>query len=139
MKHSFVVRHTVHNRGFTLVEIMIVVAIIALLAAAAVPGFLRARKRSQGVTVLTDLRLIDGAMDQYALEYNKGGNATITVAAWKTYMKPGTRLYSSNTNIFGDAYGDQTLGILPPVPSRTWDSLTDVCDASFWSPYVRGN
>ena len=139
MKHSFVVRHTVHNRGFTLVEIMIVVAIIALLAAAAVPGFLRARKRSQGVTVLTDLRLIDGAMDQYALEYNKGGNATITVAAWKTYMKPGTRLYSSNTNIFGDAYGDKTIGILPRVPSRTWDSLTDVCDASFWSPYVRGN
>ena len=47
--------------GFTLVEIMIVVAIIALLAAIAVPGFLRARKRSQAVRVLEDLRLIDHA------------------------------------------------------------------------------
>ena len=139
MKPSLFTRHPASSRGFTLVEIMIVVAIIALLAAIAVPGFLRARKRSQGVTVLTDLRLIDGAMDQYALEYNKGGNATIPIAAWKLYMKPGTRLYATNTNIFGDAYGDQTLGTLPPVPSKTWDNLMDVCDASFWNPYVRGN
>ena len=139
MKPAFFVHPAARNRGFTLVEIMIVLAIIALLAAIAVPGFLRARKRSQGVSVLTDLRLIDGAMDQYALEYNKGGNATITVAAWKLYIKPGTRLYSTTTNIFGDTYGDQTLGTLPPVPSKTWDALNDVCDASFWSPYIRSN
>src|SRR5262245_30639542 len=54
--------------GFTLVEIMIVVAIIALLAAIAVPGFLRARKRSQASRILNDLRLIDAACDQYAIE-----------------------------------------------------------------------
>ena len=57
--------------GFTLVEIMIVVAIIALLAAIAVPGFLRARKRSQASRVLNDLRLIDAAVDQYAIENNR--------------------------------------------------------------------
>ena len=139
MKPSILVHPNARNRGFTLVEIMIVVAIIALLAAMAVPGFLRSRKRSQAVTVLTDLRLIDGAMDQYALEYNKAANVTIPVAAWKMYIKPGTRLYSTNKSIFGDTYGDQTLGTLPPVPSQTWDSLSDVCDASFWNPYVRSN
>ena len=58
--------------GFTLVEIMIVVAIIALLAAIAVPGFLRARKRSQASRVVNDLRLIDSAVDQYAIENNRG-------------------------------------------------------------------
>ena len=48
------------KRGaFTLVEIMIVVAIIALLAAIAVPGFLRARKRSQASRIVNDLRMID--------------------------------------------------------------------------------
>ncbi len=57
--------------GFTLVEIMIVVAIIALLAAIAVPGFLRARKRSQASRIINDLRLIDSAVDQYAIETNK--------------------------------------------------------------------
>ena len=56
------------TRGFTLVEIMIVVAIIALLASIAVPGFLRARKRSQASRILNDLRLIDSALDQYAIE-----------------------------------------------------------------------
>jgi prepilin-type N-terminal cleavage/methylation domain-containing protein len=57
--------------GFTLVEIMIVVAIIALLAAIAVPGFLRARKRSQASRILNDLRMIDAAVDQYAIETNR--------------------------------------------------------------------
>ena len=50
---------------------MIVVAIIALLAAIAVPGFLRARKRSQATRILNDLRMIDAAVDQYAIETNR--------------------------------------------------------------------
>ena len=64
--------------GFTLVEIMIVVAIIALLAAIAVPGFIRARKRSQATRMLEDLRLIDAAVDQYAVETNKKGGFAVT-------------------------------------------------------------
>ena len=47
------------------------VAIIALLAAIAVPGFLRARKRSQASKILNDLRMIDSAIDQYAIETGK--------------------------------------------------------------------
>jgi type II secretory pathway pseudopilin PulG len=49
-------------------EIMIVVAIIRLLAAIAVPSFLRARMRAQASTVLNEARQLDGAKDQYALE-----------------------------------------------------------------------
>jgi len=67
------------HAGFTLVEIMIVVAIIALLAAIAVPNFLRSRKRSQATQVLSDLRIIDSAADQYAIETNKSGGSTV---AW---------------------------------------------------------
>ena len=55
---------TKNRGGFTLVEIMIVVAIIALLAAIAVPNFLRARKRSQAARIMDDLRMIDNAIDQ---------------------------------------------------------------------------
>ena len=73
--------------GFTLVEIMIVVAIIALLAAIAVPGFLRARKRSQASRVVNDLRLIDSAVDQYAIENNKATGASVGTADWGAYMK----------------------------------------------------
>ena len=65
--------------GFTLVEIMIVVAIIALLAAIAVPGFLRARKRSQASRILNDLRMIDAAVDQYAIETNRSTNFAVGI------------------------------------------------------------
>lgn len=126
------------SAAFTLVEMMIVLAIICLLASIAVPGFLRARKRAQANSIRSDLRMIDSAMDQYALEYNKPANSTITVTAWQLYMKPGTRLYNTNTDIFGDSYGSQQLGVLPPVPAAAWDSLSDVADGSFWAPYIKG-
>ena len=78
--------------GFTLVEIMIVVAIIALLAAIAVPGFLRARKRSQASRIINDLRLIDSAVDQYAIENNKTTGATFRVADWTQLPEEGLEL-----------------------------------------------
>ena len=70
-------RFSKSRQGFTLVEIMIVVAIIALLASIAVPGFLRARKRSQASRIINDLRLIDGAVDMYAIENNKAGGQPV--------------------------------------------------------------
>jgi Type II secretory pathway, pseudopilin PulG len=71
------------------VEIMIVVAIIALLAAIAVPGFLRARKRSQASRIINDLRLIDSAVDQYAIETNKKSGDPVAVSDWTNYLKKG--------------------------------------------------
>jgi prepilin-type N-terminal cleavage/methylation domain-containing protein len=59
-----------NRKGFTLVEIMIVVAIIALLAAIAVPSFINARTKSMQSSCQNNLRLIDGAMQQYALDYS---------------------------------------------------------------------
>ncbi len=124
------------NRGgFTLVEIMIVVAIIALLAAIAVPGFLRARKRSQASRVINDLRLIDAAVDQYAIENNKTSGSTVTVAQWTAYMKKGSTLYNTGQDLFGNTYGTQTVDSLPKVPNATWMTLSDVADTNFWSPY----
>lgn len=121
--------------GFTLVEIMIVVAIIALLAAIAVPGFLRARKRSQASKVLNDLRMIDAAVDQYAIEKTKTGGAPVAVADWINYVKKDTQLYATGADLFGHDYGAQTVDSLPKVPQTTYDALSDVADTSFWSPY----
>src|ERR1700677_5011584 len=91
--------------GFTLVEIMIVVAIIALLAAIAVPNFLRARKRSQATRILEDLRLIDAAMDQYAIDTGKTSGFVPQFGDIQNYLKTGTTLYSTGTDLFGDTYG----------------------------------
>ncbi|MFP4380837.1 MAG: competence type IV pilus major pilin ComGC [Candidatus Sumerlaeia bacterium] len=59
------------NKGFTLVEIMIVVAIIGILVGIAVPGFIKARKQAQGKACSENLAKIDGAKEQWALENNK--------------------------------------------------------------------
>src|SRR5690242_3776210 len=106
--------------GFTLVEIMIVVAIIALLAAIAVPGFLRARKRSQASRILNDLRLIDSAVDQYAIETNKATSAPVNTSDWTNYMKKGSLLYNTGKDIFGNDYGTQTVDSLPKISSSAW-------------------
>src|SRR6266436_1933829 len=121
--------------GFTLVEIMIVVAIIALLAAIAVPGFLRARKRSQATRILNDLRLIDSAVDQYAIETNKSTGSTVNVTDWTNYLKKGTSLYNTGQDLFSDDYGSQIVDSLPSVPASAKASLSDVADPAFWSPY----
>jgi prepilin-type N-terminal cleavage/methylation domain-containing protein len=121
--------------GFTLVEIMIVVAIIALLAAIAVPGFLRARKRTQASKILNDLRLIDSAVDQYAIETNKASGAAVAITDWTNYLKKGSVLYNTGADLFSNAYGAQTVDSLPKVPTSSKSSLSDVADTSFWSPY----
>jgi len=114
---------------------MIVVAIIALLAAIAVPNFLRARKRSQATRVLEDLRLLDSATDQYAIETNKQGGMTPVFGDLKNYLKTGTVLYISGNDIFGDSYGPFTVDSIPQVPVSAFSALSDVAPAAFWSPY----
>jgi prepilin-type N-terminal cleavage/methylation domain-containing protein len=126
---------TSRRTGFTLVEIMIVVAIIALLAAIAVPGFLRARKRSQASRIINDLRLIDSAVDQYAIETNKKTGDLVDVTDWSNYLKKDTVLYSTGKDILGADYGVQAVDQLPAVPTTSKDALSDVTDATFWSPY----
>src|SRR3989442_11225736 len=102
--------------GFTLVEIMIVVAIIALLAAIAVPNFLRARKRSQATKVLEDLRILDHAVDQYAIETGKSASCNPAFDDLKNYIKAGTPLYTSGQDVFGNDFGPFTVDQTPKVP-----------------------
>jgi len=75
--------------GFTLIEIMIVVAIIGLLAAIAIPNFVHARTTAQMNACINNLRQIDAAIQQWALENNQGVGAAVTAANITPYLGRG--------------------------------------------------
>ena len=66
----------INRKGFTLVEIMIVVAIIGLLAAIAIPNFVRARAKAQAEACIANLRQIEGAVQVWAVDNNQPDTAT---------------------------------------------------------------
>jgi prepilin-type N-terminal cleavage/methylation domain-containing protein len=78
------------NSAFTLVEIMIVVAIIGLLAAIAIPNFVKARGTAQTNACINNLRQIDGAKEQWALENKKSAGTAVDTAGVAAYIKGGT-------------------------------------------------
>ncbi len=73
--------------GFTLVEIMIVVAIIGLLAVIAIPNFMRARSTAQRNACISNLRQIDGGKQQWAIENKKPNTAIPTSDEVLLYIK----------------------------------------------------
>jgi prepilin-type N-terminal cleavage/methylation domain-containing protein len=76
--------------GFTLVEIMIVVAIIGLLATIAIPNFVRARLKAQQSACINNLRQIDGAKQTWALENKASQNTVPVIANIQPYLGRGT-------------------------------------------------
>jgi prepilin-type N-terminal cleavage/methylation domain-containing protein len=105
---------TSRKSGFTLVEIMIVVAIIGLLAAIAIPNFVRAREQAQLQSIVNNLRIIEGAKDQWALENKEGTGATATTDDLKAYMQNGKWV----TPVVKETYAVNVIGT-PATASAT--------------------
>ena len=129
--------YTTHYRaGFTLVEIMVVIAIIALWAAIAVPGYQRSRKRTQASRSLEELRILDYAVHQYAVETGKRAGTSVLFNDIKPYLKPNSYLYRTGQDCFAQTYGPFTVDTVPSVPTFTYNELLEVAPLEFWLPYA---
>src|SRR5256885_16428093 len=116
--------------AFTLVEIMIVVAIIGLLAALAIPGFVKARKQSQGRRIINDARQMDAAVDQWALENGKKDGDTVDTTAAATYLKT---TWMAN-DLLNNAYTISAVGTNQvKISATTKTALAGV--GIDWGPY----
>lgn len=75
------------NQGFTLLEIMIVVGVIGLLAAIAMPAVMKARTRSQQTACINNLRQIESGKEQWALENRKVNGSDVVTGEIDQYMR----------------------------------------------------
>ncbi len=108
-----------NTAGFTLVEIMIVVAIIGLLAAIAVPNFAQARTNARRGTCINNMRLIDASKEQYALENNKDSTVTPVAADVTPYLK-------SNVMPTCPATGTYTIAAIGTKPTCSKSASPDL-------------
>lgn len=118
---------------------MIVVAIIGMLATISIPNFFRARKRAQATRMLDDLRLIDNAIDRYAVDNSKAGGAAAEWADIQPYLKKNIILYNSmGIDLLGNPINDAPLfhvDTMPKVNTTSFSVLSDVAPREFWAPF----
>ncbi len=114
--------NTSRKSGFTLVEIMIVVAIIGLLAAIAIPNFVRARTQSQKNACINNLRQIDGAVQQWALENKQEPTVTPGDADVLAYLKSEVTCPAGGT-AFSDSYTLQSVSEKPVCQKNATDHV----------------
>ena len=114
------------ERGFTLIEIMIVVLIIGILLAIAVPNFVKARETSRTKTCISNLKQIDAAKEQWAMDFKKGPTDLPDMAMLSTEAADsGKYIKTWPTCPSGGSY-DAGIGDIetPPVCSRATDGTS---------------
>src|SRR5579859_2274493 len=101
------------RQAFTLVEVMIIVALIGMLAALLIPSFIKVRKQSQGKRIVNDVRQIDAAINAWALEVGVSDGTPVDLSGAAQYTKAGT---INTIDLLGNAYligpvGDTQIAI----------------------------
>ena len=122
--------------AFTLIEVVVIVAIIALMFLIVVPMLVIGHKRSKAKYVLDDLKALNVAVQQYAVETGRSSGFTPTYIDIKRYLDPKSYVYrSGGLDIEGNKYGPFIVDVPPKIPEKTFDYFSGVIEESFWSVY----
>ena len=111
-------KRATHRTGYTLIEIMIVVAIIGVLAVIVIPGLIKSRKQSQGRRIINDARQLDGAINAWVIEKGKADGDSVNTSEAATYLKTAW----TSADVLGNDYvindvGTNQLQISPATKS----------------------
>jgi type II secretory pathway pseudopilin PulG len=110
------------REAFTLVEVMIIVALIGLLATLFIPGFIKVRKQSQGRRIVNDVRIIDGAINSWALEVGVADGTPVDLAGLGPYTKSGS---VNPMDVLGNPYALGSVGDSQVMVSAVTKSALD--------------
>ena len=126
--------------GFSLVEVMVVVAIIALVSALALPNFLRARKRAVAVLIVADMKALEEAKISYVVQNKLNAGDMVPWEGIRPLLKEGLQLAQHETpeDRFGNAIEIGDAKTAPKLSQETVDELNDVAPKQqhFWAGYA---
>lgn len=125
------------NRGFTIVEIMIIIAMVMLLTAIAVPNYMRSKKHSQAKQIIEEMQIVDRAIDEYAIDKGVRNGEPISWDKIRPYIgkEASARLYRDGTDALGNPILLPKVGEIPKVNPSTIGALSVAVSTDFWSPY----
>jgi prepilin-type N-terminal cleavage/methylation domain-containing protein len=123
-------------RGFSILEVMVVVSITSLILAVTIPNYIRMRKRAQASDILAELRMLDGALTVYAAENSVERGTDVSFDQLRPFMKAGTRVVTTGPDVLGGAYTVFHVDIHPSVHPDTFAALSDVAPREYWEPFI---
>jgi prepilin-type N-terminal cleavage/methylation domain-containing protein len=122
--------------AFTLIEIVVVVAIIGMMLLIVIPMVTVGRKRSKAQSVFDDLKTLNAAVQQYAVDTGRGPGFNPVFQDLRKYLDKKSYVYrSGGRDLRGNVYGPFSVDTPPKVPEKTYLYFSGVVDDAYWSVY----
>jgi len=122
--------------AFTLIEIAVIIGIIAMMIIIIFPMIIVGGKRSKAENVLNDLKTLNSAVHQYAVDTGKSSGFNPVFQDLRKYLDKKSYVYrSGGVDVCGNVYGPFIVDTPPRVPEKTYLHFSGVVEDAYWSVY----